>query len=100
LLDEGEGAVERHASITGEAWIVQDFLERRLVIGLGLGPYLALSTYRTSDGRTGASAVGLASMTASWRFTRRLALRIEWRRGFTGDDQDRDLITLGLGGRF
>jgi hypothetical protein len=100
LLDEGDGAVERHAAVTGEAWLVQDFLERQLVTGLGVGPYLALSSYRTSDGRTGASAVGLASMTLSWRFTRLLALRVNWHRAFTGDDQDRDIITLGLALRF
>jgi hypothetical protein len=100
LLDEGGGAVGQHAAVTGEAWLVQDFLERRLVTGLGVGPYFALSTYLTSDGRVGASTLGLASMTASWRFTNRLALRINWHRAFTGDDQDRDIITLGLGWRF
>jgi hypothetical protein len=100
LLNEGNGPDGRHLGVTGEGWIVQDFLDRRLVAGLGLGPYVALSTYHISDGRTAASVVGLASMSLSWRFSRFLALRAIWHRGFTGDDQDRDIVTLGLALRF
>jgi hypothetical protein len=100
LLNEGTGPDGRHLGVTGEGWIVQDFLDRRLVAALGLGPYVALSTYHISDGRTAASVVGLASMSLSWRLTRFLALRANWHRGFTGDDQDRDIVTLGLAWRF
>jgi hypothetical protein len=100
LIEEGPGAVDRHASVTGEVWAVQDFLDDRFVVGLGLGPDAALNTYHTVDGRSGASVVGLASMTASWRVTRPLVLRVSWHRGFTTDDQDRDIITVGLGLRF
>ena len=100
LLDEATGPDGRHLGVTGEIWLDQDFLDRRLVAGLGLGPYVALSSYHTSDGRTAASVVGLASMTVSWRFTRFLALRAIWHRGFTSDDQDRDIVTLGLAWRF
>jgi hypothetical protein len=100
LLEEGTGAVARHASVTGEVWAVQDFLDRRLTVGLGAGPDAALNAYRTPDGRTGATVLGLASMTVSWRVTRPLVLRASWHRGFTSDDQDRDIITLGLGLRF
>ena len=39
-------------------------------------------------------------MTLGWRFTRSLLVRAVWHRGFTGDDQDRDIITLGLALRF
>jgi hypothetical protein len=100
VLDAGDGLDGRHAGMTGEAWIVQDFLSRRLAMGLGLGAYLAFDSYQTIYHTTAASAMGLASMTASWRFTRSLALRLVWHRGFTGDDQDRDVVTLGLGWRF
>ena len=100
VLNEGTGPDGRHLGVTGEGWIVQDFLDRRLVAALGLGPYVALSTYHISDGRSAASVVGLASMSLSWRFTRFLALRANWHRGFTGDDQDRDIVTLGLAWRF
>jgi len=100
LLQENDGAVENHAGITTEAWVVQDFFSRRLEVGLGLGPYAALSAYHTADGRSGASVLGLASMTLGWRFTRALVLRINWHRAFTGDDEDRDILTAGLAWRF
>jgi hypothetical protein len=99
LLDEG-GPGGRHAGATGELWLVQDFLDGQLATGVGLGPYVAFEKYRVPDGLPGASVVGLASMTLSWRFTRSVALRLNWHRGFTGDDQDRDIITAGLGWRF
>jgi hypothetical protein len=100
LLDESAGAVSHHAGLLGEAWVVKDFFSRQLTAGLGLGPYAAFNAYQTSDGRTGASVIGVASMTVSWRFTRSLAARFCWHRGFTGDDQDRDIVTAGLGWRF
>lgn len=101
FLEESDGAFKRHAGLTGEAWLVQDFFaERQFTAGLGVGPYVALSAYQTSDGRTGASVVGMASMTLGWRFTRSMVLRAIWHRGFTTDDQDRDIITLGLAVRF
>jgi hypothetical protein len=101
FLEESNGAFKRHGGLTGEAWLVQDFFsERQFMAGIGLGPYVALSSYNTSDGRSGASVVGMASMTLGWRFTRSLLVRAVWHRGFTGDDQDRDIITLGLALRF
>jgi hypothetical protein len=101
FLEESDGAFKRHAGLTGEAWLVQDFFaERQFTAGIGLGPYVALSRYDISDGRTGAGVVGLASMTLGWRFTRSLLVRAIWHRGFTSDDQDRDIITLGLALRF
>jgi hypothetical protein len=100
VIDESDGAFGRHGGFAGEAWVVQDLLDNRLTAGLGVGPYIAFSSYQTPDGRIGASLVGLASMTCSWRFTSRLALRANWHRGFTGDDQDRDTITVGLAWRY
>jgi hypothetical protein len=100
VLDESSGAFGRHAGIIGQAWMVKDFFSRQLSAGLGIGPYAAFSAYQTSDGRSGASVVGMASLTCSWRFTRSFAARLSWNRGFTGDDQDRDIVTAGVGWRF
>jgi hypothetical protein len=102
VLEEGNGASFRHhAGMIGEAWLVQDFLPRgQFTAGLGVGPYVALGAYQTSDGRAGARVLGMASMTLAWRFTRSLAVRANWHRGFTGDDQDRDILSLGLALRF
>jgi hypothetical protein len=101
FLEESNGAFNRHGGLTAEAWLVQDFFRQgQLMTGIGAGPYVALSSYDTSDGREGASVVGMVSMTLAWRFTRSLVMRAVWHRGFTGDDQDRDVITLGLALRY
>jgi hypothetical protein len=100
VLEAGDGLDGRHTGMMGGGWIVQGFFSGRLVMGLGLGAYLGFQSYQTIYHTTAASAVGLAAMTASWGFTRSLALRLVWHRGFTGDDQDRDVVTLGLGWRF
>jgi hypothetical protein len=100
VINESDGAFGHHPGATAEAWVVQDFVDSRLTAGLGVGPYVSFSSYQTPDGRPGASMVGLASMTCSWRFTTHFALRVNWHRGFTGDDQDRDTITGGFAWRY
>jgi hypothetical protein len=100
LLEEQDGAVSRHADVMAQAWVVRDLFARQLVIGLGIGPYAALRAYQAADGRPGARVAGLAAMSFSWRFTRALDLRLTWNRAFTGDDEDRDIVTLGAGWRF
>lgn len=96
VLDDGDGLDGRHLGMTGEAWIVQDFFSPRLVLGVGLGAFVGFASYRTVYSTPAAKTLGLASMTASWRFAYSLALRLIWHRGFTGNNQDRDVATLGL----
>jgi hypothetical protein len=100
VLTDSDGLDGQHSGATANAWLVQEFLAERLGVGLGLGSYFSLQSYRTIYAGEGASVVGLVSVTASWRFTRALDLRLIWHRGFTGDDQDRDIVTAGLGWRF
>ena len=61
-----------------------------------MGPNFALGDHIASDGRELKEVVGLASMTATWRLNESLQARFTWNRGFTADDQDRDLILLGI----
>lgn len=100
ILSDSDGSDGRHQAATGEVWLVQEFAARRLVAGLGVGSYFSLQSYDTIYRTKAASVVGLASMTVAWRVTRALDLRLIWHRGFTGDDQDRDIVTVGLGWRF
>jgi hypothetical protein len=100
LVSDSDGLDGRHQAVTGEVWVVQHFFDRQLVVGLGLGSYLSLQSYRTIDDREAASVTGLGSLTLAVKLTRALDLRLIWSRGFTGDDQDRDIVTAGLGWRF
>jgi hypothetical protein len=96
-FNEEAGADKRYHSLAAQAWLVKAWPERGLAIGFGVGPNFALGDHVGSDGRALKEVVGLASMTAAWRFSDALQARFTWNRGFTADDQDRDLIMLGVG---
>jgi hypothetical protein len=39
----------------------------------------------------------MAFLSAAWRFSESFQARFTWNRGFTADDQDRDLILIRIG---
>jgi hypothetical protein len=96
-FNEEAGADKRYNSLAAQAWLTKSWPERGLQIGFGVGPNFALGDHVATDGRELKEVVGLASMTAAWRFSDSLQARFTWNRGFTADDQDRDLILLGIG---
>jgi hypothetical protein len=96
-LDEGNGLSGRHSGIIGEVWLATTALDPRFTIGLGAGPYVALQSYETDDRRRAGSVDGLIAMTACFRFTSRISARLEWHRAVTSDDEDRDIVNLGIG---
>jgi hypothetical protein len=99
-LNEADGVDGRHNGVTGELWLVNKLLNDRFVVGIGAGPYFAIEEHRLEDGTTAARVVGLASITLAWQVTPAIAARAVWHRGFTGDDQDRDILTFGVGWRW
>ena len=97
FLNEGAGEEGRYNSVAAQAWLVKSWPQRGLTVGFGLGPNYALDTHQSPDGRSTSGVVGLASMTAAWRFSEHFQARFTWHRGFTSDDQDRDVLVLGIG---
>jgi hypothetical protein len=98
LLNEADGLDGRHNGLDAEIWLHQHAFTPRLDLGIGIGPYFALQSFRTeADGHEAGRVCGLVSMTVAWRLTERWLTRFVWSRSFTNDDQDRDVVTLGLG---
>lgn len=98
-LDEGDGISGRHYGVAPQAWVTDDFIRRRLIIGIGAGPFFALRAHDAADVETREEfphVSGLVSMTAAYQATNWLLARFEWHRGFTSDSQDRDVLLLGL----
>lgn len=95
-LDEGDGSTGRHWGLVGSGWLLDDFWDRRLSVGVGAGAYAALQTHRTEDGRPTSTLNGMVAMTVSWRLRRSLAVRVDWFRGFTSNNDDRDVVLGGL----
>jgi hypothetical protein len=60
------------------------------------GPCFSLGSRDTLDGRTAPTLSGVGSMTAAWRPGVSGLARLSWHRTFTQDDQDRDVVTLGV----
>jgi len=94
-LSEADGTSGRRNGALAEIWLATQ-ISRRLSVGIGAGPYYAFEAYRGDDGQRAARLAGVASMTVGWHITRSLLARVAWHRGFTHDDQDRDIITGGL----
>jgi hypothetical protein len=96
-LNEAVGPDGRRNGLSNEAWLVTRLHQHVLSVGIGAGPYVALQRYRTADGRSGGTLQGLASMTVSWQLSHRWNVRARWDRVFTQDDQDRDIVSIGVG---
>src|SRR4029077_18416261 len=77
--------------------LVHCFVAGRFDVDLGAGPCICLGAHDTPDGRAAPTLSGIASMTAGWRLGRSGLARLTWHRSFTQDDQDRDVVTLGVG---
>jgi hypothetical protein len=96
-FNEEAGADKRYNSLAVQAWLAKSWPDHGVSLGFGLGPNFALGDHEASDGRPLKEVVGMASMTAAWRFSQSFQARFTWNRGFTADDQDRDLILIGIG---
>ncbi len=96
-LNEGDNRLIRRNGLVSQLWAVRSFLEDRLNLGIGLGPYLAIDRYRDpQDGEGGEHALAaVVSLSASWRFSRSWAARLTWHRISTNYDRDTDVFLLG-----
>jgi hypothetical protein len=98
-LNEGDAGGHRDG-VVGEFWVIDPLANRTFSVGAGAGAYIAITQREAADGQAPASAEGVVSMTASWRFAKPLVGRITWTRSVTSDDHDRDIITVGLAWRW
>jgi hypothetical protein len=100
-ISESLGYGARNNGAIGEAWLVTQAFDSRFEIGIGAGALFALQKYvPPQTGQEAARVSALASMTVAWRLTQAFNLRAGWSRSFTNDDEDRDIVTVGLGYRW
>ena len=102
-LDEAIGSVGHHTNLIFEAWLVTSGFGPRFTIGIGAGPCVILQTHETdfvntdSVRRKAGAVDATVGLTASYQFTRRLNARLEWNRAFSKSDDDRDIVSFGVG---
>ena len=101
-LYEGDSRLVRRDGITGEVWIVRNFLEDRLGLGIGGGLYFNLDSYHHvfEPNNTRKTVSGIVSLTGSYRVTPEWELRAVWHRVVTNYDRDTDVLLGGIGYRF
>ncbi|MGE5188652.1 MAG: hypothetical protein ACM3NF_01205 [Gemmatimonadota bacterium] len=101
-LNESNPEVVRRNGLGSQAWVVDSYLDDRLVIGAGGGGYYFLDTKRppaTGQGGTRELAF-LLSLTAGYRFADHWFVRFNWNRVLAEPNRDTDVFVLGAGFRW
>jgi hypothetical protein len=93
-LYEGDNGLQNRSGAMTQLWAVRSFFDERFSLGVGGGPYLAVDTHHPGRVET---VLGVFTMTASYRFMPRWAVRLSWNRVVTNYDGDADVILAGLG---
>ena len=94
---EGKSSLIDRYGVTTQLWLAKPFLDDRLSLGIGLGPYFAI------DRRLDTKVIRIPYMfstTGSVRITKDVLIRATWDRVITTYDRDTDIFLGGIGYRF
>lgn len=94
---EGRSALIDRYGLTTQIWLAKPFLDDKISLGVGIGPYFALDRrLKTQQGRMPI----MFSTTGSYRFNENWLIRATWDRVITTYDRDTDIFLGGIGYRF
>jgi hypothetical protein len=83
--------------LTTQIWLAKPFLDDKISLGIGIGPYFALDRrLKTQQGRMPI----MFSTTGSYRINENWLIRATWDRVITTYDRDTDIFLGGIGYRF
>ncbi len=101
-LNEGNEKVIRRNGLASQLWLVDDYLDRRVDLGVGAGAYYFVDRKRAPiPGQEGRSDLaGLLSTTASYRFGGSWSARFLWNRVVSSSNTDTDIFLFGIGYRW
>ena len=97
--EDNQGEIQR-AGLACQLWVVDAFLDRRLVLGIGAGPYPFVDWESPMGESTRLDFAGLVTLTAGYRFADHWIARFHWNRVATRDERDTDMFVLGVGYRW
>lgn len=102
FIYEGNPEIVRRSGFAAQAWVVNNFFEDHVSVGIGLGPYVYIDRkHPAGTGRINPAAVApLASLTISGRLSDRWYLRLIVDRVASSYNRDADIFLLGLGYRW
>ena len=97
LLYEGESDLIRRRGVATQLWLSKSFLNDRLSLGVGAGPYLAIDSKDTEErGGRDTYVLPVITMTAAYRFHPHWGARLSWNRVITDYDRDSDVWLAGV----
>jgi hypothetical protein len=108
-IHEGVREAARRNGVATELWLVRSIMDDRLVLGAGIGPYVALDFYpdvglgqfgvptANRADRSHERLAGLVSMTAAYRFDSRWSARVVWHQVIAREPYDAGVLVFGLG---
>ncbi len=101
-INEGDPKIIRRNGFASQAWLVDEYLDRRLALGFGAGVYWYFDKRNpTAPSRwSNRTLAGLVSPTIAYRFTPEWQARLTWNRVVSDYNRDADVILLGLGYRW
>ncbi len=96
-LYEGRSSLIDRYGLTTQLWLAKPFLNDRISLGIGIGPYFAKDLRHG----TGQERIPIIfSTTGSYRIGQNWLLRATWDRIITRYDRDSDIFLGGIGYRF
>jgi hypothetical protein len=96
-LYEGRSSLIDRYGLTTQLWLAKPFLDDRISLGIGAGPYFAVDQ-RLAERKERIPVI--FSTTGSIRITDNVHIRATWDRIITTYDRDTDIFLGGIGYRF
>lgn len=98
INDDNQGEIRR-TGIGTQMWLVDSYIHRWVVLGLGAGLYTFYDR-NPNEPHNRVDFAGLVTLSAGYRFSDRWIARFSWNRTMTGNDRDTDIFVLGAGYRW
>lgn len=97
-VNEGSPERFRRDGLSLQAWLEGFFLEGRLRLGVGFGPYATrVEHYEAGLDRDDVRLSGRVSLAAGWRLAPQWTVHLAWNRTATTYHRDTDVLAAGLG---
>ena len=96
-LYEGKSSLIDRSGLTTQIWLAKPFLNDRIALGIGIGPYFAVDLRRDTEQ---VRVPIIFSTTGSFRISQDVLIRATWDRIITTYDRDTDIFLGGIGYRF
>jgi len=97
-VNEGAPEKVRRDGVDLQMWLDGFFLERRLRLGVGFGPYATrVEHYEGGPDRDDVRLSGRITLAAGWRLSSQWTAHVAWSRTATTYHRDTDVLAAGLG---